>query len=75
MIVTSFHKKGSKLDPGNYRTISLLSVLGNAFGKIILERIKLHIEIFLLENQYGFTEERGTTCTNFLLQQIIKKAT
>lgn len=75
MTVTSVHKKGSKLDPGNYTTISLLSVLGNVFGKIILKRMKLHIEIFLLENQDEFTEERGTTRAIFLVQQIIMKAT
>ena len=35
-VLAPLHKKGSKADPGNYRGIALLSVLGKVFMKIIM---------------------------------------
>ena len=40
MIVTPIHKKGSKLDPSNYRAILLTSIPGKIFTHILLQRIK-----------------------------------
>ena len=50
MLVTPIHKKGDKLNPVNYRAISLLSIPGKVFNRIILNRIKDKVEGFLKES-------------------------
>lgn len=37
--ISLIHKKGDKLNPNNYRRISITSNLGNLFNKIIHERL------------------------------------
>ena len=39
IIVTQVHKKGHWSLPSNYKAISVLSILGKAFHKILLERM------------------------------------
>lgn len=49
--------------PGNYRPISLLEVPGKVFEKIIVSRLRDHLDNENLYNQgqYGFRRWRGTT--------------
>ncbi|KFV51198.1 hypothetical protein N341_09721, partial [Tyto alba] len=42
--VTSIYKKGWKQDPGNYRLVSLTSVLGKVMEQIILSAITWHVQ-------------------------------
>ena len=51
-----------KCDPTNYRPISLLSVLGKIFEKILTNRLTLHMDDHNLhhKHQYGFRRGRGT---------------
>uniref|UniRef100_A0A2A4IUM2 Reverse transcriptase domain-containing protein n=1 Tax=Heliothis virescens TaxID=7102 RepID=A0A2A4IUM2_HELVI len=44
----------------SYRPISLLPVIGKLFEKIILNRIKPHLQDILPEHQFGFREKHGT---------------
>ena len=44
MTVTPVLYKGSTIDPSNYRTVSLLLILGKLFSHILLQRIKQQIE-------------------------------
>ena len=55
-VVTPIFKKGSKVDPLNYRPVSLTSVPCKLFEKIITKRIKEHLEVndILSKVQYGF---------------------
>ena len=39
-VIIPIFKKGSRLDCANYRGISLLSVVGKVFGRILNERVK-----------------------------------
>ncbi len=74
MIVTPIHKKGSKLDPSNYRAISLISIPGKVFTHVLLQRVKDQSEGFIKDNQFGFRPNRGTIDAIFITRQIIEKA-
>ena len=74
MIVTPAHKKGSKIDPLNYRAVSLLSFPGKVFSHILLQRINQHSEEFIEENQFEFRPNRGTVYAIIIIQQIVEKA-
>ena len=60
--ITPIFKKGSKLDPGNYRPISVLSPLSKLIEKCIKERLLDFIENrnLLGINQFGFRTKHST---------------
>ena len=49
-------KKGSKDNPGNYRSVSLMSVVGKLLEKILRDRIYVHLELnnLISDRQHGF---------------------
>lgn len=73
-LITPVFKKGDKLDPGNYRAITLLSIPGKVFCRMILNRIQDTIEDYLTEEQCGFRRARGTSDAVFIARQIFEKA-
>ena len=74
MLVSPIHKKGDRLNPANYRAISLLSIPGKVFSQILLDRIKIKTEECLKESQFGFRPNRGTIDAIFVTRQIFEKA-
>ena len=72
-IIFPLYKDDSRLDPGNYRPITLLSVVGKLFGSIIENRLSTWSEKYnvLSDHQGGFRRERGTPDLIFLLREII----
>ena len=72
-LITLIHKKGNKLDPSNYRGISLTSNLGKLFNKIIHARILnfVNVNSLISENQIGFKEKSRTADHIFTLKSII----
>ena len=73
-LITPVYKKGDKLDPSNYRAVTLLSIPGKVFCRLILNRIQVTIDNHLTEEQCGFRSSRGTTDAVFVVRQIIEKA-
>ena len=73
-MISPIHKKGDKLDPANYRAISLLSIPGKVFSRILLNKMKAKVEEALGESQFGFREGRGTMDATFVVRQIMEKA-
>jgi len=54
LIVSLYKNKGSKSDCGNYRGISLLSIAGKIFARVMLNRLTTVSEQNLPEAQCGF---------------------
>ena len=57
-----YKKKGSKLDPSNYRPISLTSVVCKVFEKVIKNHLCSHLidQDLLSRHQFGFIPRRNT---------------
>ena len=67
------HKKGSLNDVGNYRGITLLSILGKLFTRVLNNRLKDWAENYyvLIEAQAGFRPGISTTDNVFVLHGVI----
>uniref|UniRef100_A0A8B9CU89 Reverse transcriptase domain-containing protein n=1 Tax=Anser brachyrhynchus TaxID=132585 RepID=A0A8B9CU89_9AVES len=65
--VTPIYKKGQRVDPGNYRPVSLTSVPGKLMEQIILSVITLHLQgnQAIRPSQHGFM--KGRTCLTNLI--------
>ena len=55
-LIVNLFKKGDKEDPGNYRGITLLSVVGKVFCKVLNDRLVQHLDKIgkIHEGQAGF---------------------
>jgi hypothetical protein len=72
-IITIF-KKGDRTQCGNYRGISLLSIAGKAFARILLNRLDTHVTPNIVpETQCGFRKNRSTVDMIFCLRQLQEK--
>ncbi|KAG6458312.1 hypothetical protein O3G_MSEX010807 [Manduca sexta] len=60
--VTPIYKSGSKLDPGNYRPISVLPVLSKVFERVLYNRLETFLKSIklLYDKQYGFRPKSNT---------------
>ena len=47
-IITLYKNKGERSDCNNYRVISLLSVVGDAFARVVLNRLQTLANAFTL---------------------------
>ena len=65
--VTAIHKKGNRQEPGNYRTISLTSVVCKTMERLIKGKIITHLEgnTMIGDSQHGFRNKRS--CLTSLL--------
>ncbi|XP_040286085.1 uncharacterized protein LOC120999281, partial [Bufo bufo] len=65
--VVPIHKKGSREESGNYRPVSLTSIVGKLMETILKERIVEHLKSHGLkdEKQHGFTS--GRSCQTNLI--------
>ena len=71
--VIPLHKRGSLNDVGNYRGITLLSILGKLFTRVLNNRLKDWAEHYhvLIEAQAGFRPGMSTTDNVFVLHGAI----
>jgi len=67
-------KKGDLTDPGNYRGISLTSIVAKTLNRMILNRIRAPMEEVLGDTQNGFREGRSTTSHILALRRILEGA-
>ncbi|XP_037801974.1 uncharacterized protein LOC119596718 [Penaeus monodon] len=74
VIITLYKNKGEKSDCSNYRGITLLSIAGKVFARVLLNRLLPTIaEDHFPETQCGFRTNRGTTDMVFVLGQLQEK--
>ena len=69
-IVIPIYKKGSKKDPGNYRPVSLTSIIVKIMETIIRDHLMKHLlkKKLISDFQYGFRS--GRSCTLQLLNML-----
>ena len=72
-IVPLYKGKGDVHECGNSRGISLLSVVGKVYGRILINRIRDKTERAIAEVQGGFRRGRGCTDQTFIVRQICEK--
>ena len=74
--VTPLYKKGSKDDPGNYRPISVLPVIGKVFEKLVNVRVMdfLESQQILYKHQYGFRKKFSTKLSLINLSNALMKS-
>ena len=74
IIVPIYKKKGDPTDPSNYRGITLLSVLGKVFTKMLNDRLEkfANDNEIILKNQAGFRKKHSTTDQVYVLQNLIE---
>ena len=75
-IFITIPKKTRATECGDYRLISLMPHITKIFLRVILNRIKSHVDIEVGEEQFGFRPGKGTRegiyCLNMLAQKHIE---
>ena len=72
-IVTLYKNKGDRSDCNNYRGISLLSIVGKVFARVVLARLQTLASRVYPESQCGFRASRSTVDMIFSLRQLQEK--
>ena len=73
--ISPIHKKGSRMDPNNYRGISLISCVYKLFTAIIKNRCEKHCKEnkILSDKQLGFVSGNRTSDAHLILHNLIRK--
>ena len=69
-IITLYKNKGDRSDCNNYRGISLLSVLGKVFARVVLQRLQQVAEGVYPESQCGFRVQ-SSTIDHYLVRFVL----
>ena len=74
--VTPVYKKGDKTDPGNYRPVSLTSLVCKTLEHVLVSQIMKHLELnqILADVQYGFRSSRSCEAQLFLAVDDLARA-
>ena len=67
VVVPIYKGKGPKDECKNYRGISLLSVPGKVYGRLVIERVRKLTEASVRDEQGGFRKSRGCVDQVFML--------
>jgi len=77
-VVVPLHKDGDDRDPMNYRGITLLSIVGKVYNRVLGNRLMSFAErgsLGIVEEQGGFRPERGTEDQIFILTELLRART
>ena len=67
-------KQGDLTDLANFRGISLTSLAAKTYNRILIDRVKPHVDPLLRKNQNGFRQGRGTLEQILCLRRLIEGA-
>ncbi len=70
-IIVPLHK-GSRSECSSYRGISLLSVPGKVYGRILTERLMEVTEGKVCEDQGGFRKGKGCVDETFAMKRLVE---
>ena len=70
IVVPLYKGKGDRNDCKNYRGLSLLSIPGKVYGRILIERVRVLTEGMIGEEQCGFRSGRGCVDQVFVMKQM-----
>ena len=65
--------KGDKCECSNSRGITLLSVVGKLFGRVLIKRARAGIECAIGEEQCGYKQGRGCMDQVFAVRHVCEK--
>ncbi|TWW66946.1 hypothetical protein D4764_20G0009780 [Takifugu flavidus] len=71
-VVVPIFKNGDQRVCSNYRGITLLSLPGKVYARVLEKRIRLIVEPLIKEEQCGFRPGRGTTDQLFTLAGVLE---
>ena len=69
-LVIPVHKKGSKIQCTNYRGISLLSIPGKVYARILDNMVRGITEAMFVEEQGAFRNKRSCVDQMFTVRQL-----
>ena len=72
-MVPLYKGKGDVYECSNFSGISLSSVVGKVYGRVLINRIRDKTENVIAEVQDGFRRGRGCTDQIFIVRQICEK--
>ena len=74
-MIVPIYKNGSRLDPSNYRGITLISCLGKLFLSVLNTRFLLYAfnQNLLADNQLGFVPGNRTSDAHIIMNNLVKK--
>ena len=72
-MVSLYKGKRDMYECSNFRGISLFSVVGKVYGRVLINRIRDKTENVIVEVQGGFRRGRGCTDQIFTVRQICEK--
>ena len=73
IVVPLYKGKSDRNDCKNYRGISLLSIPGMVYGRILIERVRVLTEGMIGEEHCGFRSGRGCVDQVFVMKQMSEK--
>ena len=72
-MVPLYKGRGDVHECNNFRGMSLLSVVGKVYGRVLINKIRDKTEVLITEVQGGFRRGRGCTDQIFIVRRICKK--
>ncbi|KAK3536886.1 hypothetical protein QTP86_027004 [Hemibagrus guttatus] len=72
VVVVPLFKKGDRRVCSNYRGITLLSLPGKVYSRVLERRVRLLVEPRIQEDQCGFRPSRGTLDQLYTLHRVLE---